>query len=101
MTSFTKLFLSKQLPKIIRKGNDSSFPKKICTKNVSMSCSKCVRNYLTKAKNAIFEVGYFPNQNRELTFENDLGQLGLSSSKQCGGTRREKLTVNDLFASKK
>ena len=32
-------------------------------------------------KIAIFEVGYFSNQNSELTFENDLEELGLSSFK--------------------
>ena len=52
-------------------------------------------------KIAILEVGYFPNQNSELTFENDLEELGLSSSKRCAGTRREEMMIRHLFAPKK
>jgi len=84
-----------QLPKRIRNGNNSSLNLTLRQRFVPvMSCNKLVPNYQSPPENAIFEVSYLPNWNSNYTFENDLEQLGPSSSKRCKGVSREKLTVS-------
>ena len=96
---------SNPLTKIILTSNDSSWNHQshryMYRVSVVKLCSKLVHTFRPIKKNAIFEVGYFLNQNSQLTFGNELEQLGVSSSKRCKGRRREKLTERHLFASKR